>query len=384
MVAQWGKPRVTAILSTDVVNYDRLVAEDQVGTVELLQAWQTDFVTPAIGKYYGFFLERSSDRMLLEFASLVDAVECAVQLQKGLNERNSKLPKTKHIQMRAGIHVGEVKYDGGAYFGDGVVIASELKNLAGPGEICLSEVIQQNLRGKIDLPFQDMGDREFANAGMMRVFRVAVDDEPKQVESEAVTGDDATERRASMPWVWATIAAVLVGAIGAAALWRFYPQAIPPFFSDRLDQVLPSAEPLALPDKPSIAVLPFVSLRGDQKQDHFSDRITNRIISDLAKFENLIVSPSETVFAYKGKKRVKASHVRDQLGVRYLLAGNVHNENNVVRLNAELIDTTTERTLWTERYEWKLEESHAVQDEIVASVVQVMKVNGNAGRVPAQ
>ena len=358
------------------MDYDRLAAEDEKGIAGLLQACRKHLVNPTIGNHHGFFLECGDARMLIEFAGLTDVVNCALALQKGLKERNAKFPPERQIRFRAGIHVGEVLYENDVYFGNAISVSSDLRGLAEPGGICISEVVHQSLKDKIDLPIEDMGDREFEHAGVMRVFHLPADGGAKRRARGGARDEGATEGTARKTWIWATAAAIVVGAIGAGALLRFYPQAISPFFGDRLDQVLASAEPLALPDKPSIAVLPFTNLRGDRVEEYFTNGLTNDIIADLAKFENLFVIASDSAFVYKGK-RVRARNVRDQLGVRYLLAGDVNREDETLRVSVQLIDTTKDSTLWAERYEGKLGQSLSVHDEIVAAVVQAMKVKGD-------
>ena len=315
-VARQGvERRLAAILSADVVGYSRLMGEDEAGTLAVLQAHRAECLDPEIAAYKGRIVKLMGDGALVEFPSAVDAVECAVAVQRGMAERNAEVPEDRRIAFRIGINLGDVIIDGDDIYGDGVNIAARLQELADPGGVCVSASIHEQVEGKLDVAFDDRGEQTVKNiARPVRVYGVT--------DGEAVTP------------------------IG---------QPPPP-----------------LPDKPSIAVLPFVNMSGDPEQEYFSDGITEDIITELARFRSLFVIARNSSFSFKGQA-VEAKEIARRLGVRYLVEGSVRRAGNRVRITAQLIDAAHDTHLWAERYDRELEDIFAVQDEVTHAIVTAIE-----------
>src|SRR5205809_1843158 len=283
------KRRLTAILAADVAGYSRLTGLDEEGTHAQLQDHLRSVVDPKIAEHRGRVVKNTGDGLLAEFSSVVDAVRCAVDVQRGMAERNTDVPQEKRIEFRIGINVGDVMIDRGDIFGDGVNVAARLEGLAEPGGICLSDDAHRQVRGKLELTSEDMGEQKLKNiAQPVRVYRV----------------------RPS----------------GAAATTR------------------PS---LPLPDKPSIAVLPFENMSGDPEQGYFADGIVEEIITALSRFRQLFVIARNSTFTYKGRA-VDVKQVGLELGVSYVLEGSVRKSGNRIRITGQLINASTGAHLWAE------------------------------------
>ncbi len=338
--------RLAAILAADVVGYSRLMSDDEEGTLARLKAHRDELIDPTIGKHNGRIVKLMGDGALVEFASVVDAVRCAVDIQEVMSERNADVPEDRRIQLRLGINLGDVIIDGDDIYGDGVNIAARLEGLAEPGGVCVSGTVFDHVKGKVELDFADQGEQQVKNiSGSLRVYSVAF-------VSKEDTSRDA---------------------------------AVPP------GQAEPEAEParkepdeagigidLSLPDTPSIAVLPFANLSADPEQEFFSDGITEDIITALSKISSLLVVARNSTFTYKGQA-VDVKQVSREQGVRYVLEGSVRKADNRVRVTAQLIDATTGHHLWAERYDRDLEDIFAVQDEITREVVIALDVRLSAG-----
>jgi TolB-like protein len=309
MVEQRVERRLTAILAGDVVGYSRLMGADEEGTLSRLNAHRREFLEPKIADHRGRIVKRTGDGILIEFASAVDAARCAVEIQHGMIERNAPVPQDKRIELRIGIHVGDVIIEDGDIFGDGVNIAARLEGIAQPGGICISDDAYRQVRGKLDANFQDAGEQELKNiARPVRVYQLQ-------------PSGGATE-----------------------------------------------APALALPDKPSIAVLPFQNLSGDPEQEYFADGMVEDIISGLSRIKWLFVIARNSTFTYKGRP-VDVKQVGRELGVRYVLEGSVRKVADRVRITGQLIDAATGAHVWGERYDRRLEDIFALQDEITLNVV---------------
>lgn len=306
--------RLAAILVADVTGYTRLMGEDEAGTLETLKTHLREVIEPSVVHHDGRLVKTSGDGLLAEFASAVEALASAVEIQAELEHRNADRPEDRRFEYRIGIHLGEVIFDDDDVFGDGVNVAARLEGLAKPGSIYLSGDVYRQVRGKIDLAFEDLGEHSVKNvAEPMRVFRVV----------PAAGNGNATATR---------------------------PRADTPRASG-----------------PLVAVLPFDNLSCDPTTDYFSDGITNDLITDLSRFPDLAVIASHSVFAYKGKP-ARIGTVARELGVRYVVEGSVQHAGNRVRINAQLIDALTERHLWSERYNRDLQDLFAVQDELAHSI----------------
>ncbi len=307
--------RLAAILAADVVGYSRLIRADEEGTLAALKALRKDLIDPKIAEHQGRIVKLMGDGMLAEFGSVIGAVNMAVQAQQAIAQRNSELPEDRRIAFRVGINLGDVVIDGDDIHGDGVNLAARLEALAEPGGICISAAVYDQVRDKLDLPFRDMGEQMVKNI-----------DRPVRV------------------WQWGAVATP-----GTAA---------PPAAST----------PLALPDKPSIAVLAFQNMSGDPEQEYFSDGIAEDIITDLSKISGLFVIARHSAFAYKDKS-ANLQEVSRELGVRYVLEGSVRKAANRVRVTAQLIDGSTGGHVWAERYDRDMTDIFAVQDELTNEIV---------------
>jgi adenylate cyclase len=305
--------RLSAIFASDVVGYSRLMGKDEEDTLARLNAHRREFLEPTVAQNRGRIVKRTGDGVLIEFVSAVDAARCAVEIQRGMGERNAGVPPEKRIELRIGVHVGDIMIEDDDIFGDGVNIAARLESIAQPGGICISDDACRQVRGKIDANFQDSGEQELKNiARPVRVYQLRPD-------APATVGKPATIR-------------------------------------------------LALPDKPSIAVLAFQNMSGDPEQEFFADGIAEDIITALSKAHWLFVIARNSSFTYKGKSADVREVGRD-LGVRYVLEGSVRKVGTRVRITAQLIDATSGHHLWAERYDRALEDIFAVQDEITRSII---------------
>lgn len=301
--------RLAAILTGDVVGYSRMMGADEEGTLAQLNTHRREFLEPKIAEHRGRIVKRTGDGILIEFASAVNATQCAVEIQRGMVERNAPIPKDERIELRIGIHIGDVIIEDGDIFGDGVNIAARLEAIAQPGEICISDDAYRQIRGKLDDDFHDAGEQELKNiARPVRVYRSKLGGGGREVLA------------------------------------------------------------LALPEKPSIAVLPFQNLSGDPEQEYFADGMVEDIITGLSRIKWLFVIARNSTFTYKGRM-VDVKQVGQELGVRYVLKGSVRKAADRVRITGQLIDAATGAHVWAERFDRRLEDIFALQDEITLSVV---------------
>ena len=309
--------RLAAILVADVVGYSRLMELDEVGTLTALKAHRDELFDPVIAEHRGRIVKLMGDGTLVEFASVVDAVTCAVAIQKRMAGRGDSVAGDQPIELRIGVHLGDIIGEGEDIYGAGVNVAARLEGLAEPGGICLSGDAYRQVRGKVEADFEDLGEREVKNlAEPLRVYRVAL------------------ER------------------LSSAAAPR-------------------TAGPLPLPDKPSIAVLPFDNMSGDPEQDYFSDGITEDIITELSRFPELFVIARNSSFAIKGKA-VDIKDAARKLGVRFVVEGSVRKAGNRVRITAQLVDASVGGHIWADRYDRELEDIFEVQDDVVRAIVSVL------------
>jgi adenylate cyclase len=317
-----------------------------------------------IKQHRGRVVDSPGDNVLAEFTSVVDAVQCAVALQKELQARNAELPQNRRMEFRIGVNLGDVIEEEDRIYGDGVNIAARLEALADPGGICVSKTAFDQIETKLPLGYEYLGEQPVKNIPKpVGAYRVLM--EPRVTVAEEIEKGKAVPlwRRKA---VFAGAVAVLVVAI-AVAIWNFYLRAprIQPASVDRMA--------FPLPEKPSIAVLPFVNMSGDPEQEYFSDGITEDLITDLSKISGLFVIARGSVFIYKGKP-VKIAEVGRELGVRYVLEGSVRKANGRIRITAQLVDATTEGHLWAERYDRDLKDVFALQDEVAQKIVAALAV----------
>ncbi len=305
--------KLAAILAADIAGYSRLMGADEEGTLARLKAHRRELIDPKIKEHRGRIVKTTGDGILIEFPSVVEAVRCAVEVQQGMVARNADVPEQKRITFRVGINLGDIIIDGDDIYGDGVNVAARLEGLAEPNGICVSRVVRDQVRDRLAVGFEDMGEREVKNiARPVRVFRIAA---PAVVQPTAL------------------------------------------------------AKPaLALPDKPSIAVLPFSNLSGDPEQDYFADGIVEDIITALSRVHWLFVIARNSSFTYKGKA-VDVKQVGRELGVRYVLEGSVRKAGGRIRITGQLVDTSTSAHIWADHFDGTLDDVFDLQDRVTSSVV---------------
>ena len=323
--------RLAAILAADVVGYSRLMDADEVGTLRALKAIRRELANAAIAGHHGRVVKTTGDGVLIEFASVVDAVACAVSLQRGMVTRNATVPMGKRIVFRIGINVGDIIIEDGDIFGDGVNIAARLEGLCEPGGLCVSKSARDQVRDKLPISLHDLGEQEVKNiARPVRVFGLSASDISELPDDEAsrlaVTADSTSVE----------------------------------------------PRPHSLLDKPSIAVLPFRNISGDPRQEYFADGIVEELTAVLSRVRSFFVIARNSAFTYKGRD-VDVKQVGRELGVRYLLEGSVQRDGDRVRITAQLIDTATASHLWSDRYEGSIQGLFDLQDRITESVLGVIQ-----------
>ncbi len=305
--------RLAAVLAADVAGYSRLMGADEEGTLERLKALRRELADPKIKEHRGRVVKTTGDGLLIEFGSVVDAVRCAVEVQREMAERNVDVPLDRRIEFRMGINLGDIIRDGRDIYGDGVNVAARLEALAEPGGICVSRVVRDQVRDKLDFTFEDRGEQQVKNiARPVRVYRIPIAEKA------------------------------------------------------------PARGPLVLPDKPSIAVLPFANMSGDPEQEYFADGMVEEIITALSRIRWLFVIARNSSFIYKGQ-RVDVKQVGRELGVRYVLEGSVRRGGNRVRITAQLIDALSGAHLWADRFEGELQDVFELQDSVAISVAGVIE-----------
>jgi TolB-like protein/class 3 adenylate cyclase/tetratricopeptide (TPR) repeat protein len=313
--------RLAAVLAADVAGYSRLMGRDEEGTLAQLKSFRKTLVDPAIAAHRGRIVKTTGDGMLVEFASAVDAARCAVEVQRGMAQQNTDVPQDTRIEFRIGIHVGDIIIDDNDIFGDGVNIAARLEGIAEPGGVCISDDAQRQIRGKVEFGFDDMGPQSLKNISEpMRAWRVRLDGSAPSAAPARSLADSAT---------------------------------------------------LALPEKPSIAVLPFQNMSGDPEQEYFADGMVEDIITALSRFKSLFVIARNSSFTYKGKA-ADIKQVGRELGVRYVLEGSVRKAGSRVRITGQLVEAAAGRHLWADKFDGALEDVFGLQDQITTSVVGLL------------
>jgi adenylate cyclase len=306
--------RLAAILAADVAGYSRLMGVDEEGTLERLKALRRELIDPKIAEHRGRLVKTTGDGMLVEFASVVDAVRCAVAVQQAMPERDTGVAADNRIELRIGVNLGDVIVEGDDLYGDGVNIAARIEALADPGGVFVSNTVHDHVRDRLPFAFEDLGEQQVKNiARPVRVYRIRD--------------------------------------VSAAAK----------------DPVVPATSMLVLPDKPSVAVLPFANMSGDPEQEFFADGIAEDVITALSRYPSLFVIARNSSFTYKGRA-VDVKEVGHELGVRYVLEGSLRKAGNRIRVTAQLVDAETGRHVWAERYDRDLADIFALQDQITEAV----------------
>jgi len=357
-MAQEGfKRKLTTILNADVVGYSRLMEDNEEATIQSLNTYRNSMTT-LIEQHRGRVVDMTGDNLMAEFSSVVGAVKCAVETQKEMSERNAGLPENRRMLFRIGVNLGDIVEEGDRIYGDGVNIAARLEGLAEGGGICISGTAYDQLKNKLELGYEFLGEHSVKNiAAPVRVYKVLM-------EPEAV-GKIIGEKRKTKKWM--AVAAAVVILIGLAGWYLYIEQ------SKRIEPASVKKMAFPLPDKPSIAVLPFDNLSGDSEQEYFSDGITEQIITSLSKVPYIFVIARNSTFAYKGKP-AKIQQIAEELAVQYVLEGSVQRSDDRVRITVQLIDATTGHHLWAENYDRKVKDIFALQDEIAMKIMAELQV----------
>jgi TolB-like protein/class 3 adenylate cyclase/rhodanese-related sulfurtransferase len=357
--------RLTAILSADVVGYSRLMGEDEAATLSALKTHRKELVEPKAAQYHGRVVKLMGDGVLMEFGSVVDAALFAIEVQCAMRDRNAGVPEGRKIIYRMGINIGDIIVEGDDIYGDGVNIAARVEGLAAPGGICVAQNVYNQVRSKLDLDFGDLGEQEVKNiAEPVRVYRVVLDDKAAALVTPVIE----TPVRVDPLRRWQIGAAVAVGliVIGGLVWWQPWGPEFEPASAERMA--------LPLPDKPSVAVLPFDNMSGDSEQDYFADGMTDDLITDLSKVPGLFVIARNSTFTYKGEP-VKVQKVAEDLGVRYVLEGSVRRVGDEVRVNAQLIDALSGHHVWADRYDNDFTDIFDLQDKIIRQIVSALAIS---------
>ncbi len=361
------KRRLTTILSADAVGYSRLMGDDEAATVRTIELYRK-IISDLITQHRGRVIDSPGDNLLSEFGSVVDAVQCAVAVQKELNARNAELPDNRQMKFRIGINLGDVIQEGDRIYGDGVNIAARLEGIADPGGICVSRTAFDHIETKLPLGYEFLGEQEVKNiAKPVGAYRVLM--EPRVTVAQVMKQKDLIPLWKRKAFISGTIAALIV--IAGAAAWNAY-------FSPPIEPASLKKMALELPDKPSIAVLPFVNIGGDTELGYFGDGLAEEIITSLSKLPNLFVISRNSVFTYKGRS-VNVNKVAEALGVRYVLEGSIRKAEDKIRITAQLIDALSGHHLWAERYDRNLKEIFAVQDDLTKRIITALQLRLTEG-----
>jgi len=365
MVQEGFKRKLAAILSTDVVGYSRLMEDDEEATIRSINTYRKSIST-LVEQHRGRVVDTTGDNLMAEFSSVVDAVQCAVEIQKEISERNADLPENRRMLFRIGVNLGDIVEEDDKIYGDGVNIAARLESLAEAGGICISRTAYGQVKNKLNLGYEYLGEHSVKNISEpVHVYKVLMDADA----AGKVIGEKRQEKRRM------TLAAVIALIIGLGGLAGWY------LYIEQTKRIAPaSVEKMAfpLPDKPSIAVLPFDNLSGDPDQDYFSDGLSEEIITALSKVPRMFVIARNTTFTYKGQA-VKVQQVAEELGVRYVLEGSIRKYENKIRITAQLIDATAGHHLWAERYDRDLKDIFALQDEITMKILSELELRLTEG-----
>ena len=362
--------KLRAIMSADVKGYSILMADDEVATINTLKEHR-NIISIHVEQHNGRVVDAVGDNLLAEFESAVDAVQCAVDVQKELKEKNEGLPQDKKMEFRIGVNIGDVVQEKDRIYGDGVNIAARIESLADPGGVCISRNAYDHIKNKLKMGYEYIGEQAVKNIkDPVRVYKMLMDPE----DAGKLTGEKT--RRLTKKWIW-PLAAVIVILLGIVT-WQFYQKTITPEFEPA------SVENMAfpLPDKPSIAVLPFDNLSGDPEDEFIADGISESIITALSKTPSMFVIARNSTFTYKGKA-TKVQKIAEDLGVQYVLEGSLQKSKDQLRINAQLIDAINGNHLWAEKYDRNMNDLFELQDDITMKIITALNVKLTHGEQAA-
>jgi adenylate cyclase len=362
MAQEKFKRKLTTIFSADVAGYSLLMQDDEAATVKTLEAYKK-IISDLVKQHRGRVVDSPGDNLLAEFASVVEAVQCAVAGQKEMQTRNAELPECRKMQFRIGVNLGDVIEEESRIYGDGVNIAARLESLADPGGICISKTAFDQIETKLPFGYVYLGEQTVKNiAKPVGAYRVLLE---RRVTHERLVGA-VLKRGRSGVGIYLTAALVMVA---ATVLWYWFegPSAVP------VERANPKQMSLPLPELPSIAVLPFANLSDDPKQDFLCDGLTEGIIAALSKVPKLFVVARDSTFTYKSKP-TRAKQISEELGIRYVLTGSLQRSGDRIRISAQLIDALTGNQVWAERYDRKIADIFALQDDIIMKILEAAQV----------
>jgi adenylate cyclase len=363
MVEDRVQRRLAAILAADVVGYSRLMGVDEESTLRTLQSYR-EIIDRLIARHEGRIFTTGGDSVLAEFASSVEAVRCAIAIQEELTVRNTEFVEDRRMHFRIGINIGDVMVEGDNLFGDGVNVAARLESIAEPGGICISGSVFDQVRNKLSIGFEDIGSQKVKNiAEPISAYRLVPGE--RLVSADATIAARPSDSRRWLVPATAAIALVIIVA-GGLAVWRPWTPTVEPASVERMAS--------ALPDKPSIAVLPFNNMSDDPGQEYFADGMSEDLITDLSKISGLFVIARNSSFVYKNQA-VNVKDVGNALGVRYVLEGSVRKLGDKVRINAQLIDAETGGHLWADRFDRDYGDVFKLQNEVIRHIVSALEVN---------
>jgi len=369
--------RLAAVLAADVAGYSRLMGDDEEGTLDRLKAHRRELVDPKIKEHRGRIVKTTGDGLLVEFPSVVDAVRCAVELQRGMIECNTGIREDRSIVFRIGVNLGDVIVDHGDIYGDGVNIAARLEALAEPGGICISRAVRNQVRDKLSYPFEDMGEQNVKNiARPVRAYGMSA--AAVALTSLRVAQAPPQQRSPRFGRRRALALAAIIALIGvASAVWWAPPQRPPTAASIRspapASSAVPSNTKALLPLPLSVVVLPFANLSNDPEHEYFADAITDDLTTDLSRISGSFVIAPTTAFTYKGKA-VGAQQIGHELGVRYILNGSVQRTGHHVQVNVQLIDAESGAQLWADRLESDRADLVKGQKEITGRLARTLNL----------
>ena len=366
MTDEGFKRKLAAIFSADVVGYSRLMRDDEEATVRTLTSYR-EVLTTLIQQHNGKVLDSPGDNLLAEFVSVVDAVNGAIKIQEEIKKSNTDIPEDRRMEFRIGINLGDVIEEEERIYGDGVNIAARVEGLAAAGGISISGTVYEHIKDKLSLGYHYLGEQDVKNISEpVRVYRLLT--EP---EDAGRMIDEEKPKAMKLRWTAFGALAIVILLAGALVIWNYY-------FRVQIEPASVEKMAFPLPDKPSIAVLPFDNMSGDQSDEYIADGLSENIISSLSKIPDMLVIARNSTFVYKNKA-VKVNHVAEELGVRYILEGSIQKSGENMRVTAQLVDAIKGYHLWSERYDRNTKDLFSVQDEITRNIVIALQVELTEG-----